>query len=124
VLQAFATLIGLGEGGADLALGQTRYSGLPQDTQMWKIVMRLDPRQSLHEGGGALLMAVIGFKLFLQAQYLLVALVQAPCQAGHDVPLLHQEALVAVHLHNWQRLSTVSTDPVSTWQWHDVPTQA
>lgn len=80
---------------------------------MWKFVMRKNSRQSLHEGGGALLMAVIGFELFLQAQYLLIPLVQAPCQTGHDVPLLHQQALVAVHLQNWQRLSTV---PVRNWQ--------
>ena len=50
--------------------------------------------------GDSLLMAVIGFKLFLQPQDLLVALVQAPCEPRHDVPLLHQQALVAVHLQS------------------------
>ena len=48
----------------------------------------------------SLLMAVICFELFLQPQDLLVALVQAPCEPCHDVPLLHQQALVAVHLHS------------------------
>ena len=50
--------------------------------------------------GGALLVAVIGLQLLLQAQDLLVALVQAPREACHDVPLLHQQALVSVHLQH------------------------
>ena len=45
-----------------------------------------------------LLVAVICFELLLQPQDLLVALVQAPREPRHDVPLLHQQALVAVHL--------------------------
>ena len=53
-------------------------------------------------------MAVISLQLLLQTQDLLVALVQAPREARHDVPLLHQQALVAIHLQHQQSMYTHS----------------
>ncbi len=58
--------------------------------------------------GGALLVGVIGFKFLLQAQQLLVALVEAPRQRYHYVTLLHQQRLVPVHLRRSHKLNGIS----------------
>lgn len=58
-----------------------------------------------HDGGHedsqqhSLLVRIISFQLLLQGEYLLIPLIQAPCQGNHDVSLLQQQLLIPVHLH-------------------------
>ncbi len=57
-----------------------------------------------HDGGHevpqqhSLLVRIISFQLFLKSEYLLIPLIQAPCQGNHDVSLLQQQLLIPVHL--------------------------
>lgn len=43
-------------------------------------------------------MCIIGFKLLLESQYLLIPLIQAPCQRNHDISLLQKQLLVPIYL--------------------------
>ncbi len=47
----------------------------------------------------SLLVRIISFQLLLQCEYLLIPLIESPCQGNHDVPLLQQQLLIPVHLH-------------------------
>ena len=53
----------------------------------------------------SLLVCIISFQLLLQCEYLLVPLIQAPCQGNHDVSLLQQQLLIPVHLQTHSDVS-------------------
>ncbi|KAA6425954.1 MAG: hypothetical protein FRX49_04329 [Trebouxia sp. A1-2] len=57
--------------------------------------------QLLHQMGGGLDGGGHGMLQgrLAQCEYLLIPLIQSPCQGNHDVSLLQQQLLIPVHLH-------------------------